>query len=76
MIMEQVVTSKRVEENFSEKVNGPLYIPVLGDLFPRIWGDVRTIVRNRYWITCGLESFEVSREQYALVVIGEHFEVQ
>lgn len=67
------ITSKSIDHAFTETVNGPLYIPILGRLIPQLWGDRREVQRTRYMIHTDTGSFEVSEEEYDRSIIGEPF---
>lgn len=56
----KIITAKSTSPLFTERVNGPLYIPILGDLFPRLWGDRREVQRKRFLVHTAHDTFEVS----------------
>ncbi len=64
------ITAKSTEP-FTERVNGPLYIPILGDLFPRLWGDRREVQRKRLLVHTDEGTFEVSEAEYAELEVGD-----
>lgn len=66
-----IIRSKSIEPDHRELVNGPLYIPVLGRLFPRLWGDRREIRRARYLVHTDTGSVEVSENEFDQMVVGE-----
>lgn len=68
-----IVRSKSIDPDYRELVSGPLYIPILGRLFPRLWGDRREITRTRYLVYTDVGSFEVSEEVFNQQVVGERF---
>lgn len=50
-------------------MSGPLYIPILGRIFPRPWGDRREVQRTRYLIHTDAGSFEVSEAAFHIAVV-------
>lgn len=66
------ITAKSIDPDFTEFVNGPLHIPILGDLFPRLWGDRREIRRRRFLVHTDAGTFEVSEAAWATLRIGDH----
>lgn len=68
-----VIRSKPIAPDHRELVNGPLYIPVLGRLFPRLWGDRREVRRTRYLVHTDAGSFEVDRTAFDQLVVGQTF---
>lgn len=52
-------------------MSGPLYIPVLGRLFPRLWGDRRAVQRTRYLVHTDAGSVEVSEERYTALRVDD-----
>lgn len=68
------ITAKYIDHAFTETVNGPLYVPILGRLFPRLWGDRREMRRTRYLVYTDEGCFEVSQSEYGSVSIGDAFD--
>ncbi len=56
-----------------ERINGIHYIPVLGDLFPKLWGDIQEVERSCHLIHTALGCWEVSAEEYASLQVGSPF---
>lgn len=58
---------KRVEQKIEEKTyeagSGALYIPILGDLFPKLWGQKMRPGR-KYYIITNERRYEVEKEMY------------
>ncbi len=54
---------KKIEEKSYEAGSGALYIPVLGDLFPKLWGQKMGETR-RYYIFTSDSKYEVEKEVY------------
>lgn len=67
-----IITAKSIDPDFTEFVNSPLYIPILGRLFPRLWGDRREIRRRRFLVHTDAGTFEVSEAVWATLRIGDH----
>lgn len=61
------VTGKSIDM-VVERVNGVHYIPILGDLFPRFWGDVQAVCRSRFLVHTDQGTFEVTEAEHAQVV--------
>jgi hypothetical protein len=55
--------NKKIEEKSYEAGSGALYIPVLGDLFPKLWGQKMRETR-RYYIFTSDSKYEVEKEVY------------
>ena len=64
------VTGKSIDPDFKEVVNSYLYIPILGDLFPRLWGDRRTIKRTRFLIHTVQGILEVEESEWESIQVG------
>ena len=64
-----VITAKSTEP-YTERINGPLYLPVLGDLFPRLWGDRREVQRKRFLVYTDEGTFEVSEAKFMELQVG------
>ncbi len=69
-----IIRSKSIDPDYRELVSGPLYIPVLGRLFPRLWGDRREVRRTRYLAHTDVGSFEVNEKEFDQMVVGEPFQ--
>lgn len=69
-----VITAKSIDPAYTELVNGPLYIPVLGNLFPRLWGDRRVVTRKRFLVHTDAGSFEVSEKKFAALHNGDRYD--
>lgn len=69
------VERKSIDHHFKEQVNGHLFIPVLGNLFPSLWGDVRAIERKRYLIHTATAMIEVGVEEFDRIRIGDDLEL-
>lgn len=54
---------KKIEEKSYEAGSGALYIPILGDLFPKLWGQKMRETR-RYYIFTSDSKYEVEKEVY------------
>ena len=54
---------KKIEEKSFEAGSGALYIPILGDLFPKLWGQKMRETR-RYYIFTSDSKYEVEKEMY------------
>lgn len=54
-----------------ERVNGVHYIPILGDLFPRFWGDVQAVCRSRYLLHTDEGTYEVSEAEHRSLNPGD-----
>lgn len=67
------ITAKSISPSFTERINGPLYIPVLGDLFPRLWGDRREVRRKRFLVHTDAGTFEVSEAKFAELQVGDPY---
>lgn len=68
--MEKVV-SKKIEKSH-EAGSGALYIPILGDIFPKIWGH-KMKETNKYLVFTETYRYEVSEENYNKIEVGEDF---
>lgn len=68
-----IIRSKSIDPDHRELVSGPLYIPVLGRLFPRLWGDRREVRRTRYLVHTDAGSVEVDRTAFDQLVVGQTF---
>ena len=69
--MEKVV-SKKVVKSF-EAGSGALYIPILGDLFPKLWGQ-KMKGSNKYFIFTEKFKYEVNEEDYNKLNEGDVFD--
>jgi hypothetical protein len=67
------VTGKSIDM-VVERLNGVHYIPLLGDLFPRFWGDVQTVCRSRYLVHTDTGTFEVTEAEHTQVVEDGEFD--
>ena len=54
---------KKIEEKTYEAGSGALYIPILGDLFPKLWGQKMRPGR-KYYIITNESRYEVEKEMY------------
>ena len=66
------VVSKKVEKSF-EAGSGAMYIPILGDLFPKLFGQEMN-ESNKYFIFTEEYRYEVSEEHYAAINAGDAFD--
>lgn len=62
--MEKVVR-KKVEKSF-EAGSGELYIPILGDLFPKLWGQ-KINEKYKYLVFTEKYRYEVGEEDYSIL---------
>lgn len=73
----KVITLVKIDEkivvNTEEAGSGVLYIPILGELFPRLWGQKMKDIETYYLLIKGFRH-EVDREFYESVNIGEEVE--
>lgn len=63
---------KKIEEKSYEAGSGALYIPILGDLFPKLWGQ-KMKETGRYLIFSGEDKFEVEKGVYNDLRKGSDF---
>jgi hypothetical protein len=68
------VTGKSIDM-VVERVNGIHYIPILGDIFPRFWGDVRAVYRSRHLVHTDKGTFEVGEEEHQQLSEGDQLDV-
>ena len=54
---------KKIEEKSYEAGSGTLYIPILGDLFPKLWGQKMRETR-RYYVFTSDSKYEVEKDVY------------
>ena len=62
----------KLEEKSYEAGSGNLYIPILGDLFPKLWGQKMTETM-KYFIVSNNHNYEVDKEFYNNIKKGEDF---
>jgi hypothetical protein len=68
----ETVKSKRIEES-AEAGSGAMFIPILGNLFPKLWGQ-KMNVSNKYLVFTDKHKYQVNEENYHKVIIGEAFD--
>lgn len=66
------VVSKKVEKSF-EAGSGAMYIPILGDLFPKLFGQ-KMQESNKYFIFTEESRYEVKEEDYNTLNAGDAFD--
>lgn len=66
-----VVRGKSIDHDFTEVINGQHYIPILGDLLPKLWGDLRTIKRTRFLLSTDAGVLEVEESEYQQIEVGQ-----
>ncbi|MEZ7885454.1 MAG: hypothetical protein QMB39_09355 [Bacteroidales bacterium] len=67
-LLKRTVQEKK-EEFCSEPGSGMLYIPVLGDLFPKLWGQKMNMIK-RYFIVANNYKHEVNIDIYSTLEEG------
>lgn len=72
-LLKRTVLEKQ-EEFCSEPGSGMLYIPILGDLFPKLWGQKMKMTK-RYFIIANEYRYEVAEEVYTNFETGTEFYV-
>lgn len=70
-LLKRRVDKKIVEKSY-EAGSGTLYIPILGDLFPRVWGQ-KMNERKKYFIYSNDYRHEVEEEMYNYLKKGDEF---
>ncbi len=70
-LLKRTVQEKK-EEFCSEPVSGMLYIPILGDLFPKLWGQEMKMIK-RYFIVANDYKHEVDIDLYSKLEEGADF---
>jgi hypothetical protein len=65
---------KKIEEKSYEAGSGALYIPILGDLFPKLWGQKMRETR-KYFIFTSDTKYEVEKDVYDDLKKGTDFYV-
>lgn len=70
-LLKRTVQEKK-EEFCSEPGSGMLYIPILGDLFPKLWGQKMKMTK-RYFIVAEDYKHEVDTDIYNAVEEGSDF---
>lgn len=68
------IVEKKLEEKSYEAGSGNLYIPILGDLFPKIWGQKMTET-IKYFIVSNNHNYEVDKEFYNNISKGEEYKI-
>ncbi|PKP19940.1 MAG: hypothetical protein CVU05_10210 [Bacteroidetes bacterium HGW-Bacteroidetes-21] len=63
---------KTIEEKSYEAGSGALYIPILGDLFPKLWGQKMRETRKYYVFTSDTK-YEVDKDVYDELKKGTDF---
>lgn len=63
------MVEEKLEESSYEAGSGTLYIPVLGNLFPKLWGH-QMRKSNRYFIFAGDYKHEVDKQMYDNMMKG------
>ena len=63
---------KKTEEKSYETGSGSLYIPILGDLFPKLWGQ-KMSESKKYFIFTSDNKYEVAKEVYNDLKKGTDF---
>ena len=69
--MEKIV-DKEIKKSF-EAGSGNLFIPILGDLFPKLWGQ-KMNEKNKYLIFTEKYRYEVGEGDYSTLNIGDVFD--
>ncbi len=65
---------KKIEEKSYEAGSGALYIPILGDLFPKLWGQ-KMRETPKYYVFTSDAKYEVDKEVYESLKIDTDFYV-
>ena len=65
---------KKIEEKSYEAGSGALYIPILGDLFPKLWGQKMRESR-KFFILTNDAKYEVEKEVYVVLKKNADFYV-
>ena len=69
--MEKVV-SKKIEKSF-EAGSGALYIPILGNIFPKLWGQ-KMNEKKKYLIFTEKYKYQVEEDDYNKLEEGDKFD--
>ena len=68
----ETVVEKKIEEGY-EAGSGTLNIPILGDLFPKVWGQEMKKI-YKYYIFTEKYRYAVDEEVYNSLNIGDEFD--
>lgn len=73
VIYTRLADKKRIEKSY-EAGSGNLFIPVLGNLFPKLWGQEMKEI-NKYLIYSNGNEYEVNEDLFNKITEGSHFDV-
>lgn len=68
------LAEKKTIEKSNEAGSGNLFIPILGNLFPKLWGH-KMREMNKYLIYSNGNKYEVNEDLYNKIAEGSYFDV-